>query len=840
MYALHRRRDPRSRTWISVIAWRGRAIVLPVVLALVAALVAVGPSVAHPEAARATVSTTGSAGLFVPASGSLLNTTNGTGGYSTPMPAGTARTVPVAGVAGLPSSGIEAVEVSIVAYNSTSEGWLDAAASNGALTVVMDYDGGGIPLATNTAIIPVGPDGKIQFRATVQTNLTVSLEGYYTAGDGTTAPGGYVPMNQVKVADTVTPVAGSGIPAGNLVGGQTYTLNVGGTNGIPADATSVFIDFTVGNSTSAGVEMKAYAADDTTLPPGVAYFEPVNPGEVTAYAQQVPLSASGQMDIAIWASSSQSVMLRAWVEGYTIPGTSAGSFTPATGRLLDTRTTSPAHVGAHSSIKVQVAGADGIPPVGSGVSALAYSLTAQASTAVGAAIAWPDGQTMPAGDDLSYDDDLRSNMQVTKLGTDGAIDIYNNSDAAADYTVDIEGWYTNPVAPTISCPAPYTNGSWQPAIPDAPVSCTVTAFPIPGDATASLNVSVDGQDYDSFTLQTNGLTEDSVLVDDPGLTTIGATVSSSLGTLSAPEYDLGLGDWGAAPVSPTPLDAADVPIPGLTLSVASDGDVFSPDVTIKYTVSTNSDMSDPVVQSGWVPDDYLIPTGVLSDGVTYYWSAEVTGLSGGRSTQTTIDSPVWSFTAHAVDAAALTTADVMGPVDTPSNGAISEDDLTAQADALSVTSSTVPDPSATADSSGVTSTDALTATANASAKTSAYAVINAWGDNKGKTVALRQGTSGWGWTHLKPHNVTQAMLARTTQHPAVRTSSGGESLRYETTAHEYVCWIFGCVITKWMTVRVIVDMTGLSDGYPKGVITAYCLDKTQVCPNWVVKAAETS
>src|SRR5947208_13575715 len=55
----------------------------------------------------------GSGGLFVPAAGRLLDTRNGTGGYSTPMPANTARTVTAAGSAGIPASGVSALALTL-------------------------------------------------------------------------------------------------------------------------------------------------------------------------------------------------------------------------------------------------------------------------------------------------------------------------------------------------------------------------------------------------------------------------------------------------------------------------------------------------------------------------------------------------------------------------------------------------------------------------------------------------------------------------------------------------------------------------------------------------------
>lgn len=67
---------------------------------LVISGLAVLPARGHAGRAAADAGT-GSAGLFVPAAGRLLDTRNGTGGYSTPMPANTVRTV---GQPGWPAS----------------------------------------------------------------------------------------------------------------------------------------------------------------------------------------------------------------------------------------------------------------------------------------------------------------------------------------------------------------------------------------------------------------------------------------------------------------------------------------------------------------------------------------------------------------------------------------------------------------------------------------------------------------------------------------------------------------------------------------------------------------
>jgi RHS repeat-associated protein len=52
-----------------------------------------------------------------------------------------------------------------------------------------------------------------------------------------------------------------------------------------------------------------------------------------------------------------------------------------------------------------------------------------------------------------------------------------------------------PVAPTITCPAPYTNGSWATTKPASPVTCTVTAASTGTNAPVKVMYSLDGAAY---------------------------------------------------------------------------------------------------------------------------------------------------------------------------------------------------------------------------------------------------------------------------------------------------------------------------------------------------------
>src|ERR1700709_422547 len=105
-----------------------RSLKLLVVLTLVAGglsltQVAIAP---HGGPAQADAAT-GTAGLFMPAGGGLLDTRNGTGGYSPPCPAGGVRTVTAAGKAGIPTSGVSALALTLTVVGAGTIGAISVA-----------------------------------------------------------------------------------------------------------------------------------------------------------------------------------------------------------------------------------------------------------------------------------------------------------------------------------------------------------------------------------------------------------------------------------------------------------------------------------------------------------------------------------------------------------------------------------------------------------------------------------------------------------------------------------------------------------------------------------------
>lgn len=119
----------------------------------------------------------------------------------------------------------------------------------------------------------------------------------------------------------------------------------------------------------------------------------------------------------------------------------------------------------------------------------------------------------------------------------------------------------------------------------------------------------------------------------------------------------------------------------------------------------------------------------------------------------------------------------------------------------------------------------------------AYRIVSTWRDGRNARNAIRAGSSTWGWAHVQKHNVSIAMIQKTTKFPQFRTVSG-TSTTYRTPANTYVCWLTVCRIDKSVMVRVVHEDRMLSDGQPRGMITTYCeISGTKVCPNWVREVA---
>ncbi|MER5836354.1 hypothetical protein ABT116_37445 [Streptomyces sp. NPDC002130] len=352
-------------------------------------------------------------------------------GVSTTLGAASTNAFQVLGQGGVPSSGVSAVSLGITVANATSSGsylqmWPDGSTRPPGSVINFSSSAD----ASNSAIVAVGPDGKIDvYNSSGTADLIVNVNGYFTSDGGATSPGGYVPVTQSRLVDTRD---GTGAAQTQIAPGGTLNVQIDGVDGI-TDEASVYANITVPSPGSAGT-LYAYATGGSAGQPVVDYKT-----VTTSQGAVIPVGEGGQITLKN-GSSTQSVDVVLDIYGYfTQPSSGGGAFTAAQDRLLDTRTSTA--IPADSSVSVTVAGNDGIP-TSFGAAVLNLTTTGQQNS--GYLRVWPTGQPMPSTTSV---DNFQANTSTADLviaqpGDQGAVSIYNASSGTIQLIVDLQGWFS--------------------------------------------------------------------------------------------------------------------------------------------------------------------------------------------------------------------------------------------------------------------------------------------------------------------------------------------------------------------------------------------------------------
>lgn len=605
-------------------------------IALVAALAATGLTTLAPLAklSPSSATTPATGGLFTPLQQRVYDsrTTTYAGNTASKLAVGRWYPVQIAGVGSAPTSGIASVQVTLTEVNGDPNGTLKADATgvatpNTSVPALLWASG----KESNAATIPVGSDGSFQIYVSASTDIVIDLQGYYSSG--ATAAGGYVAASNQKIL---------GSSSTTYTKGQSVTLQVAGTDQVPASASAVMLSVLVVPTDTTAGNLQVYPAGAPPLTPWLLNWDT---SENSVFTSAVGLNSTGQITVAV---ASGTARLQVAVQGYftSITGASnAGAFTPQRARPLDTR--GGVALAANETRTFQVAGTAGLPATGTGISAVAANLViypGSSTSSKGSVLVAADDDTENFYSQFFYPDTKVSAFAVTTLGADGGITIHNSSSTPIDVLLDVEGWFSGLAAATVSCPSPYLNGSWIKAVPDAAIDCTVAAGS--SDAiSGQLTTSVDGGETTASALSATSSTTQTVTIpSEPGLHTVVASTGTGHATTDT-SYSVLLGDWSTAPLTPDPENGSRASLtpslyPGLT------NDAYSSDVLFKYSVSASSDgTSNPVASSGWIATPFDVPAGTLTAGTSYYWKVLIKGTTGRNATAVTRTSPVWSFSA---------------------------------------------------------------------------------------------------------------------------------------------------------------------------------------------------
>jgi hypothetical protein len=372
----------------------------------------------------------GSNFVRLPKSAQVLDTRGDLGGLKGPRPGGSTSSFQVTGVGGLPSTGVTAVLVDLAAVTTTDTFLTLHPDGTPPATPLSMLNAGPNQVLSNTAVVPVPPNGKLSvYNNAGDTHVMVDVQGYYTSTP--TEGGGFVPVDYTRLVDTRNGTGGS---TGIVPPGGSRTFKLTGTV-IPNGASSAFVDLIVTDAAAQGW-IGAVA-------PGGANDRSIMDYAVgtTSHGVAMPLASDGRVTVTNNGGSAVHFVMTA--TGYTTADPLAGGglrVLPGA-RKLDTRQVgTEAPLDPNATVDVAL----GVP---AGTAAL-VNLTVFANLADGNLQAWPvDGPEMPHASLTNYprpNTTVRSGLAVVRVGTGGKIRIRNVSAGTTHLIVDLQGWYAVP------------------------------------------------------------------------------------------------------------------------------------------------------------------------------------------------------------------------------------------------------------------------------------------------------------------------------------------------------------------------------------------------------------
>lgn len=351
------------------------------------------------------------------------------GAGTSPMTTGQVESFQVAGVGGIPSTGVSSAVLVISAVNPVGDGALKLYPDGSSVpdTSSLLYSSG--VNATNTDIVEVGSDGAIEVTNTygTSTDVAVTIEGYFSTAAGTAGAGNFTPVTGLRLVDSRNATGYS--PAGRVPAGTTVSVPVAGHNGLPAGISDVVLNLGAIGATGAGT-FKAWPGGKSAPSYAVSSFD--SNGSSSSLTT-VPVGSDGTVNVSVVGADTN---LLVDVQGYFMPSSSDSppSFVEDNSRMLDTRGGAALAPGETRALNVLPLQVQGQPTA-------ALHVGVPDATSGGGLRIWPDGTTMPTFNQMNYATGESSSLEFAQLGADGYVDVKNTGSAPVDLVVDIQGWF---------------------------------------------------------------------------------------------------------------------------------------------------------------------------------------------------------------------------------------------------------------------------------------------------------------------------------------------------------------------------------------------------------------
>lgn len=246
---------------------------------------------------------------------------------------------------------------------------------------------------------------------------------------------GFEPMVPARLVDTR-----ESFGATELLAGVAKRIQLGGRQGIPAEAKAASANFTITETQGSGFLTVWNCAADRPVVSTLNY----GPGDTIANAATVPFDSTG--GICVYSTANTHLVVD--VNGY-YRADGNGRFTSVTpSRLMDTRegVGDAGRISGGRTVELQVTGVGGIPE---GVAAVALNVASVDPGAAGFVTVYPCDANRPLAANLNpVPGHVKPNLVVAPVSKQGTVCFYSSSDV--DLVVDVTGFLSK------SSPAKFT------------------------------------------------------------------------------------------------------------------------------------------------------------------------------------------------------------------------------------------------------------------------------------------------------------------------------------------------------------------------------------------------
>jgi hypothetical protein len=357
--------------------------------------------------------------------------------------ANTPKSFSVAGVAPIPANAI-AVTGNVTVTNQTAAGFVSVTptATSTPPSSTLNFPVGDVRANNFTASLDSAGRLAAVYKAVAgkQTHIVVDITGFFLPGDEDATYTAATPPIRVMDTRPATHVGSASI----FENGVTQTLQLAGTNGIPADATAITGNLTVVLQTKAGY-LSVTPDDPVGVPPSSTLNFPV--GDVRANGLTADLNGVGALSITYTAVPGATTHVVLDVTGYYVEGDASGKlFFPLNpGRVLDSRpgvrlSGLSGTFAGNVPRTLEVGTHWGVP---GGATAITGNLTVVGQTAAGFVAVTPTPDADPDTSTLNFPlGDVRANGVTVPLSSDDLSLVYKAGSARTTHLVlDVTGYF---------------------------------------------------------------------------------------------------------------------------------------------------------------------------------------------------------------------------------------------------------------------------------------------------------------------------------------------------------------------------------------------------------------